>query len=371
MNKNTSTDSKKEPGLGKTIKQDIKEGDLFHTVRKDIKSLKDFYIDVEKKKRLENMGIIERWFHLVWWIMKNMILRLTPARRILLLVGILFLFTAKFNYSTGHSKDDISIDGSGILGGMIILIVLMLELKDKILAKDELYEGRKIQQALMPIENPDIPGWSVWIFMRSANEVSGDLVDYINIDSERHGLIIADVSGKGLKAALLTTKLQSTIRALAADFDLTNLAEKVNQIFHRDSLRNIFASLLFIELSSTNGKVKFINAGHLPPVILNSNGFKEMPKGDTALGILKDMKYSENILDFVSGDALISYTDGIIEARNEKGFFYGNERFFALLPLLKNKSAEEIGNSILSDVDKFSGRASANDDLSMIIIKRN
>lgn len=371
MDTYTSSKTDKEPGLGRTIKQDIKEGDLFHSVHKDIKSLKEFYIDVEKKKRLENMGVVERWFYIVWWILKNMILRLTPARRILLLVGILFMFSTKMSFSTDDKKENITINSGGIIGGTIILIVLMLELKDKLLAKDELYEGRKIQQALMPLESPDVQGWSVWLFMRSANEVSGDLVDYIKVDSERNGLIMADVAGKGLKAALLTTKLQSTVRALIADFGMEELVSKVNHIFHRDSLRNIFASLLLIEISSSDNLLKFINAGHLPPVLINSNRIQEMQKGETALGIVQDVIYKENKFEFNSGDVFIAYTDGVTEARNEKGFFYGSERFFALLPSLKDYPSEEIGRAIVSDVDKFSGKASANDDLSLIIIKRN
>ena len=370
MNNYTSDNSPKKTGLGQTIKQDYKEGDIFHSVKKDFKSLKEFYIDLEKKKRLDNMNPIERWFYVAWWILKGMILRLTPARRILLIIGIFFLFTSKFDITSNGDKFQTSINGGGVIGGTIILVVLMLELKDKLLAKDELYEGRKIQQALMPLESPETPGWSVWLFMRSANEVSGDLVDYIKINSEKNGFIIADVSGKGLKAALLTTKLQSTVRALASDFELPELVAKVNQIFHRDSLRNIFASLLFIELLSDKGELKFINAGHLPPILINSDGLQEMPKGEAALGIIKDVKYTENKLELNSGEVFIAYTDGITEARNENGFFYGSERFLMLLPLLKNKEVKEIGQAILSDVDKFSGRATTNDDISLIVIKK-
>jgi len=142
----------------------------------------------------------------------------------------------------------------------------------------------------MPLESPRNPGMVCMAFLlRSANEVSGDLVDYIKINSEKNGFIIADVSGKGLKAALLTTKLQSTVRALASDFELPELVAKVNQIFHRDSLRNIFASLLFIELLSDKGELKFINAGHLPPILINSDGLQEMPKRGSSAGIIKDV----------------------------------------------------------------------------------
>ena len=108
------------------------------------------------------------------------------------------------------------------LGIAILLFILMLELKDKLLAREELEAGRAVQRALMPDSGPTIPGWDVSLFTRSANDVGGDLVDYVPLDDQRNGLVLGDVAGKGLPAALLMAKLQSTLRALAAA-DVHNL----------------------------------------------------------------------------------------------------------------------------------------------------
>src|SRR5512138_3275825 len=94
--------------------------------------------------------------------------------------------------------------------------VLMLELKDKLLARSELEAGRTVQLALMPDRPPVVPGWDIWLYSRSANDVGGDLVDYLQIDPQRLGVMLGDVAGKGLPAALLMAKLQATLRALVS-----------------------------------------------------------------------------------------------------------------------------------------------------------
>jgi phosphoserine phosphatase RsbU/P len=170
---------------------------------------------------------------------------------------------------------------------------------------------------------------------------------------------------------LLTTKLQATVRAFVSDFDSGELVAKVNDIFFRDSLRNIFASLLLLEIEENSGQLKYVNAGHLPPLHCGSGGLKELPKGDAALGLMKGVNYTESSLELGSGEFFFAYSDGLTEARNETGFFYGTERLLHLLPSLKNKNAKEIGEAVITDVDKFVGDGRANDDLSLLIVKRD
>ncbi|HEY5123041.1 MAG TPA: PP2C family protein-serine/threonine phosphatase [Ignavibacteria bacterium] len=368
MSSGNTNNSSEDPGLRKTIKKDLKEGDFYKTIHRDFKEIKEFYITPEKKKRLSEMKSIKRGFFLVWWILKSMILKLTPVRRILLLIGIVLSFGAvTFSNSDNDTNSRMEFN---VIGGGLILLVLMLELKDKLLARDELEAGRKVQSALQPKESPEFEGWSLWLYTCPANEVCGDLVDFINIDKERGALVMADVAGKGLNAALLTAKLQATVRAYVEESEPIELVSKVNNIFFRDSLRNIFASLLLMEINRNSDELIFVNAGHLPPVILNDEGLKEIPKGETALGLVKDMKYTLHQQSMKSGDVLIAYSDGVTEARNDAGSFFGLEKFLNLLRTLKHLSAKEIGASIISEIDKFAGDTRANDDISLIIIKR-
>ncbi|MFA5403614.1 MAG: PP2C family protein-serine/threonine phosphatase [Ignavibacteria bacterium] len=367
MNSSDKNNSYKEPRLRNTLKEDFKTGGFFRTFRRDIKDLKEYYISEENHKRLSQMNLIKRVFVFSWWLLKSMILKLTPFRRIVLVTGILFLIV-RFNVSSDGNETSAN---SYLFGVLLILFLLMLELKDKLLARDELEAGRQIQNALMPEELPQFSGWSLMLFTRSANEVSGDMVDFIRIEPGKAGLLIADVAGKGLKAALLTTKLQATVRSFVEDMEIEKLVSKVNDIFYRDSLRNIFASLLYLEISENSGQLKYVNAGHLPPLLIGMNGLKEMSKGGAALGLMKDINYYENSLELNSGEFLFAYSDGLTEARNESGFFYGTERLINLLSHLKNiNSAKEIGDAVIADMDKFSGDFSNNDDLSILIVKR-
>jgi sigma-B regulation protein RsbU (phosphoserine phosphatase) len=365
---NSNNNASEDPGLYKTIKKDFKEGDIFTNIKRDFSEIKEFYISPERKKRLDDMNSVKRFFVLMWWILRSMILKLTPARRILLLIGIIACMT--INTSGNNNKNSNTSIEINLLGGSLILLVLMLELKDKLLAKDELEAGRKVQESLMPEESPLLEGWSLWLYTRPANEVCGDLVDYIKINPERAGIVMADVAGKGLNAALLTAKLQATVRAYADDDDPVRIVSRVNNIFFRDSLRKIFASLLYLQILPNSNKLIYVNAGHLPPVIVKSDGTSEMPKGETALGLMKDMTYTLHQADLNSGEVFICYSDGVTESRNKEGSFFGSERFLKLLPSLISLTPKDIGLKIISETDIFSRDTRPNDDLSLIIIKR-
>ncbi len=160
-------------------------------------------------------------------------------------------------------------------------------------------------------------------FYRSANDVGGDLLDFIQIEENRFGIAVGDVAGKGLSAALLMAKLQSTIRALVYDAaSLSFLGEKLNKIFHRDSPSKIFASLVFAEIRSNLNDMKFINAGHYPPVIVRNNQIEQLQKNAPALGLVKEAAFREQNIVLNQNDFVIIYSDGLTEAQNESGEFF-------------------------------------------------
>jgi len=350
-----------------TLHDDIRHGDLWHSFRKDASDLKEFYLDSEKKSRLSQMSWFKRIFYFPWWVLKSMFFRLTPARRILMILGLFFLFSFELKVE----QSNVRFTNVGTIGGAIILFVLLLELKDKLLARDELEAGRKIQNALMPERSPQVPGWSLWLFTRSANDVGGDLIDFLRINAARNGIAIADVAGKGLRAALFTTKLQATIRALVSDYDsLSAFCAKVNMIFQRDGVASIFASLLYAEIGEDAGRIRFVNAGHLPPLRVDQEGGHDIFKGERALGLSKASDYTEQMVDLKSGEIFLAYSDGVTEALNKAGEFYGHERFSKLLSQIYYLPADKMGESIVADVDRFVGDAPASDDISLFVLKR-
>ncbi len=368
MPKNSPNNSD-SPRLRTVLKNDILSGDLSHTVRRDLRDLREFYIDDSRKELLKKMSPLKRWLYTLGWLLKALFLKLTPARRILLCIGLFVaLFSSKIQF--GDSTATLTIDPS-IIAFILILVVLMLELKDKLLARSELTAGRAVQIALMPERSPSVPGWDVWLMTRPANEVGGDLLDYIKVDQNRAGLALGDVAGKGLGAALFMVKLQSTLRAFIPNAGgIADLGRKVNEIFYRDKVPNIFASLVYVELVSDSSAVRLLNAGHLLPIFLSNDGLREIPKSGPGLGILPEPNFQEQCIEMSGNDLMVIYSDGVTEARNENGDFFGTERLSNLLLGLRNVSSKLAGETILSNVDLFIGRAPIHDDLSLIVIQR-
>ena len=360
---NANTRSDNEPKIRHVLRDDLSRGDFWSTLRRDFKELREFMLTDERRKRLSEMNRLKQWLYIAWWLLKGLILKLTPARRLLLLLGMILVVIQANNQGESQQYH--------ILGGLILLFVLMLELKDKLIAREELEAGHAVQDALMPEKTPRVPGWNLWLFTRSANEVGGDLVDFMQLGENRFGVAVGDVAGKGLRAALLTAKLQATLRALAPDFaSLAALAGKLNQIFCRDSLPNLFASLFYLELQSDSGAVRAVNAGHIPPLVLRGIQIEKLEKGGMALGLSTSATFSEQSIALQEDDILLVYSDGLTEARNEQGDFFGERRLLDLLSQFSHLPTEELGTRLVAEVDRFTGEARANDDLSIALLRR-
>lgn len=357
----------KQAGLGQTLLDDLRSSDLKNSLRRDYWELRQFYITKEQEDRLKSMGRFGRFIHINFWLIRSMLLKLTPTRRLLLAFALVFFAFPVIR--TGGSDVQINIQ-TIFLGGIILVFILMLELKDKLLARDELQAGRSVQLALMPEPSPKVGGWDIWLFSRPANDVGGDLVDFISIDSNRYGIALGDVSGKGLSAALFMARLQATLRALAFDFtSLAKLAEKLNAIFYRDSLSGSFASLVYLEIQPENNKIRLVNAGHMPPLIIRKDGLDELDKGSPALGLMPKIDFTEQLYQLEQDEVLVIYSDGLTEARNEIGLFFGDQALRDLLKSVRSKSAQETGKLLLDSVKRFIGAANYYDDLSLVILK--
>lgn len=357
------------PKITKTILNDLRRGGLKRTLRQDLRDIYHFYIDYETKERLSRMGRIKRWFLLVLWLIKSLILKLSSTRRILLVISLILFFIGRNQIRV---NENIIVFGNLIqLAFSILLIILMLELKDKLLAQDELAVGRRVQQAFIPQQQPNLKGWDIWLFTQPANEVGGDLVDYLKFDENKIHVALADVAGKGLGAALLMAKLQATLRALAPNFkSLAELGTQVNEILCRDGIPNRFASLVYLELRSDSNLVRLLNAGHLPPFLMQSNKIQELPHGSPALGLYRESTFNEQQVKLNASDLIIIYSDGLTEACNEKGEFFGEERLLNILQKFNGLSVEKIGTGILAEIEQFIGNASRHDDLSLVILKK-
>jgi len=350
--------------LRDALRSDFQEADLKSSMQRDLREMKEFFLSEDEKQRLERMSPFYKLFYIPFWITRAMMLRLTPLRRILLLVGAVLLL---FVHDSGQS----GLGGAQLVGALLFLFVLVLELKDKILARDELEAGRAVQIALMPDERPVFRGWDLYLYTHPANDVGGDLVDYIYVNDDRLGLSLGDVAGKGLGAALFMAKLQATLRAIAPGrASIRDFGAQLSEIFDRDGLPNRFASLVYLEITKDSGEVTLLNAGHMPPLIARKGNVEEMPRGGPALGLLLHRNYEEQCVELEHEDVLLVFSDGVTEARNAQGEFFGDIRLKKLLERYASMSAAELGAVILDRVSSFSAGSPQHDDLSLMIIRR-
>jgi phosphoserine phosphatase RsbU/P len=365
-----------EPRVFETLRRDTRDTwrdlnrtGVRRTVGRTLAELQEFYLGAHSRESLRHMGRVRRALYLTAWLLKSLFLKLTPARRLLLALAVLLMLPAVTVENTGQTTH---IGMRSPLTAIATLsLLLMLELKDKLVAKNELEAGRTVQRALMPSANPSIPGWDIWMFTRSANDVGGDLVDYIPVHGERYGIVLGDVAGKGLPAALLMAKLQSTLRALASEeTSLAALGDKTNRILCRDGLPNRFATLVYLDLTANSGSVRLLNAGHPPPLVLRGGQLEELSSGAMALGMFPESACFEQQVELADRDALIVYSDGLTEAMNGRDEFFGDERLRARLPALAGRGAQGIGTGVVAAVDAFTGDARPHDDLSLIVLRR-
>jgi serine phosphatase RsbU (regulator of sigma subunit) len=257
---------------------------------------------------------------------------------------------------------------------VLVLIVLMLELKDKLLAHDEIQVARQVQLELLPRQDPRPEGWELWSFMKPANHVGGDLVDYVDLGHGRLGITLGDVAGKGLGAALLMAKLQATLRALApACVTLADLGTDLNLILHRDGLPNRFATLFYLEVQAGTGTARYLNAGHNPVYLLRGGDGTRAEKLEASglpLGMLEPVEYKEGRLELASGDLILVYSDGLTEAENAAGEEFGNGRLEALFGRMAGMSPDAAGALIIEEVTRFMGERKPLDDLSLVLARR-
>lgn len=322
-----------------------------------------FYMTREQRERLKKYGRVGRFLYASWCLLKGMLSKLSPGRSIALVIGLVLLFRIAFQ----SPRNEFS-----VLGGLIIMVILMLELKDKLLATDELREGRSIQLALMPESEPVIPGWQVLIRSQPANTVGGDLVDVQFLQDGRAGLALGDLAGKGLGAALMMARLHSTIRALAPESErLDALAVKLNVILCRDGVKSRFASLVYLMVRPETGEVRLFNAGHMPPVHVQRSGIHPLEKGGIAMGLTMNAEYVEQKVQLASGDLLIVYSDGLTEAINGDGAFFGDDRAMALFRGLHGIPAREAARRINNELADFLEEAPLADDFSLLVLSRN
>jgi serine phosphatase RsbU (regulator of sigma subunit) len=249
--------------------------------------------------------------------------------------------------------------------------------EEKSILEEDLYLASKIHRALLPQTIPKIEGFEMNVRSVAARNIGGDYYDFLpSPDRQTFRVVIADVMGHGLPAGFMMSNLQGAIRILSSDIEKPRqLTSKLNQWLCRNVPVTKFISMVCLNLERTSEKetqITYTNAGHcLPIVIRNDRTIERLEVTGGVLGVDKEFKYDEQSLTLYSGDILILYTDGIIEAENTHGELYNEDR---LIDFIRNRQLDSLHNvakDLMNSVMEFSEFSKASDDLTAIILQKN
>jgi sigma-B regulation protein RsbU (phosphoserine phosphatase) len=233
--------------------------------------------------------------------------------------------------------------------------------------------ARQIQTSFLPNRPPVVPGYDISAAWRAARQVSGDFYDFINLPGGRLGFSIADVSDKGMPAALFMVLTRTLIRAMAIGKPTPKEAlERANDLIISDAPSDMFVTAFYGMLDPTTAEFTFTNAGHNPPLWFRreQEELTMLREHGIALGVHRNIVLPEQRIMLGAGDTLLLYTDGVTDALNEREEEFGAPRLADLVASNADLSAQELVDEILRSVYEFSGAMPQFDDLTMVVLKR-
>jgi phosphoserine phosphatase RsbU/P len=324
----------------------------------------------------------KRWKRLVltaWALFQAMLMKLTPARRVLLLLAILLLILQPDVHSQNYT---FSFDLGGV-GVLILFLLLAFELADRVTMKRDLEIAREIQQWLVPERGPVVTGIDIAFTTRPQNTVGGDYYDAFlrplenSVTGVRPLLIaMADVAGKSVPAALLMATFQASLQALSSTpAPLEEIVTGLDRYGRAHSLEGRRFTTAFLgEINPETREMRYVNAGHNDPVLRRTSGYIErLSVGGPPLGLpqLSDSEkaYAVGQVQLNPGDLLLVFTDGAIEAVNEAGAEFGEARLAAAIQSAAPEAAAETLERVLTDVNAFAGQARQHDDITLMVIR--
>jgi sigma-B regulation protein RsbU (phosphoserine phosphatase) len=233
-----------------------------------------------------------------------------------------------------------------------------------------LAEARQIQMSILPKRPPRTGEFDIAGFSTPAEVVGGDFFDFIPVSDRIVGLAIADASGHGLPAALQVRDVFTGLRmGVARDFKITRTVERLNRIIHQSRLTTKFVSLFYGELEN-DGNLIYVNAGHPPPLHFHSRGTTLLRQTGLVLGPSAAATYNRGFLQLDRGDALLMYTDGMVEAADSRGREFGMERLKKTFQDIRDRDSQEITKALLERVREFTGNSAPADDRTVVVIRR-
>jgi hypothetical protein len=316
-----------------------------------------------------------------WRVFEAMAYRLNPARRILFAAAVPLLALGWWVYLVhtvarggvlGFAFGFLTWEGLQVGSATLLCFLLLLELRDKLGLKSDLEVARQIQFGLLPFDPVAREGLAICTAMRPANTVGGDYFDVVELGQGRVAVVMGDVAGKGMPAALLMALLQGSLRTLlTAGLRGADLIAKLNAHLFANIPSNRLVTLFYAEIDPGNGRMLYVNAGHNPPCLVRADGGVErFAATGLALGVLADPEYVMYETELEPGDRLLLYTDGVTEAENTLGEEYGDSRLVGFLEAHRGDTDRALLDGLVANVLLHGGPVKPRDDMTLMVVGR-
>jgi sigma-B regulation protein RsbU (phosphoserine phosphatase) len=286
---------------------------------------------------------------------------------------IIGVFNLENNKPNAYSQDDLELleAFAGLAAISIERARQHQEILDKRRLEEELSIARRIQQSFLPRERPQLAGLDICGTNIPSEEVGGDYYDFIPIIDNQLGIVIGDVSGKGIPAALIMASFRASLIAeIRNNYAIRSIMFKVNNLLFESTEPENYVTAYYGVLDIKNRIFTFCNGGHNAPMLRHIDGNIEyLTQGGVALGALENSKYEERPVKLNAGEIIVLYTDGVTEAKNEKEEEFGTQRLKQVIDDSRLLSANQIMENIYQAVKDFTGTALQADDLTLVVIK--
>jgi sigma-B regulation protein RsbU (phosphoserine phosphatase) len=267
-----------------------------------------------------------------------------------------------------------SLEKPGILQRVLTFLLKERAKSEGLLRRIEadLAQAARIQKDLLPKESPNLEGYDVSGVNVPCYEVGGDYYDFVPIDPDRLGVVVADVSGKGISASLLMASLRAALLAeVRPDYDLGQMTAHLSDFVYKSSGPQSFVTFFFAELDRRRTEMSYVNAGHNPPFILARDGrARSLESSGFPLGMFAGSVYQTRTAPLAPGELAALFTDGIPEGRNAHGEAYSDDRLMAFIRERRTLAAAEICQEVLGDVHGFASGTQPCDDVTLVVLKR-
>jgi len=353
--------------------------EMWRQFRADARSSYQLYSREVDSTWTPGVGRARHFFHLAGQFFWAIILKLTPARRVLLLVALVFMFGPSGEASWQSSEGGVKILAfdSHFWGALLMLMLLVLEVSDRVVMKRDLQIAKEIQAWLLPANPPQVPGLEIAFTTRPANTVAGDYYDVFprpqsNSSTGTFLIATADVAGKSIPAAMLMATFQASLKTLAATAGpLTELVGRMNTYACSNSQNGRRFTTTFLgEYDPVARALAYVNAGHNAPILRRATGaIERLQTGGIPLGIDENTPYESGTVTLESGDWLVIFTDGVVEAENERAEEYGEPRLLTMLHANTALSPAMLLNTMMLDLNRFVGNAPQHDDVTLMLLK--